>query len=101
MGLHQEILWHEGDHGTQRLSFGNVEGHQKYVEPLSLCSSTNIWLGEEKTPEDLQRILQERGKKFENLCTAKLEKRHRAYAGLAIPAGSVEMAVDDPSSDVS
>ena len=39
--------------------------------------------------------LQKRGKIFENLCLAKLEKRHRQYTGVAITAGSIEMARDD------
>jgi hypothetical protein len=39
--------------------------------------------------------LEKRGKIFENLCLAKLERRHREYTGLAITAGSIEMARDD------
>lgn len=39
--------------------------------------------------------LQKRGKIFESLCLAKLEKRHRQYTGAAITAGSIEMARDD------
>jgi hypothetical protein len=37
----------------------------------------------------------ERGRLYEGLCTAKLEKRHRPYHGMAITAGAIEMAKDD------
>lgn len=39
--------------------------------------------------------LEKRGKIFEDLCLAKLERRHRQYSGVAITAGSIEMARDD------
>jgi hypothetical protein len=43
----------------------------------------------------LAERLEKRGKSFQDLCLAKLDKRHRQYSGIAITAGSIEMARDD------
>jgi hypothetical protein len=48
-----------------------------------------------QTPEKLEERLIERGKIFEKLCRAELEKRHRPYEGMAITAGVIEVAKDD------
>jgi hypothetical protein len=44
--------------------------------------------------------LQERGKAFEEMCNAKLEKKFRTYGGLVMNVGTVEMLADS-AADVS
>jgi hypothetical protein len=47
--------------------------------------------------------LEKRGKEFEEMCNAKLEKKFRTYEGLVMNVGTVEMLADsagDVSKDI-